>query len=228
DQVAKVCLGEQGIFSVMGQGSLFIDCSTIEVEQSRALHAAAMEHALVALDAPVSGGVVGASQGTLTFMVGGLPEAVNMAKPFLLCMGKTILHTGEAGRGQAAKQCNNMLLGITMVAVSEVFLLAESLGLSPQTLAQVVTQSSGQCWVMSRYVPVPDVLADVPANHGYAPGFTSDMMLKDLRLAQASAQASGLNLPLGSMAEALYAAAHDDYGSLDFSSIIKSLQSAEN
>ena len=221
EHVAGVCLGEGGIFSVMSPHTLFVDCSTIDVAQSRQLHDAARNASLHAVDAPVSGGVVGAAQATLTFMVGGDLSVFERVKPILLGMGKTIIHTGEAGSGQAAKQCNNMILGISMIAVSEAFLLAEKLGLSPQKLAEVVTQASGQCWVMNKYVPVPDVLPNVPANHGYQPGFTNHMMLKDLRLAEASARASGLSAPLGTMAAELYAAACEKEGGLDFSSIIK-------
>ena len=223
DQVTQVCLGEKGIFSIMSSGALFIDCSTIPVEQSRMLHEAAIHASLHVLDAPVSGGVIGAAQGTLTFMVGGDLHLFEEAKSILSCMGQTLIHTGKAGSGQAAKQCNNMILGISMIAVSEAFLLAEKLGLSPQKLAEVVTQSSGQCWVMSRYVPVPDVLPNVPANHAYEAGFTNQMMLKDLRLAQASANASGLNLPLESLATALYEQANKEHATLDFSSIILAL-----
>lgn len=222
-QVFDVCLGTQGIFSIMMPQALFMDCSTIQVEEARMLHQEGSKTDLEVLDAPVSGGVAGAAQGTLTFMVGGSSDNFEIAYPILSCMGKTIIHTGDAGSGQAAKQCNNLLLGISMIAASEAFLLAEKLGLSPQKLAEVVKQSSGQCWVMDRYVPVPDVLPNVPANHNYQPGFTNQMMLKDLNLAETSAKRGGLDLHLGSLAADLYSRACQIDENLDFSSIIRYL-----
>ena len=180
DQVLGVCLGEHGLFQHATKNTLFIDCSSIDVKRSRQYHEHANSFGFISVDAPVSGGVAGAAQASLTFMVGGTDEAFEKAKPILSTMGKKIIHTGIAGSGQAAKICNNMILGISMIAVSEAFLLAEGLGLTPQKLFEVVTNSSGQCWAMSHYPPVAGVLDKVPANNNYQPGFTSAMMLKDL------------------------------------------------
>src|SRR5580698_342533 len=156
------------------------------------------------LDAPVSGGVGGAQAGTLTFMVGGSEDAFARAKPVLEALGKTIVHAGGAGTGQAAKICNNMILGVSMIAVSEAFLLAEKLGLDAQKLFDVSSKSSGQCWSLTTYCPVPGPVPTSPANRDYAPGFTVDMMLKDLKLAQQAAQAAGAATPLGAEAASLY------------------------
>jgi 3-hydroxyisobutyrate dehydrogenase len=195
------------------------------VEASRELHRQAAEHHLLVVDAPVSGGVAGANAGTLTFMVGGDEKAFEKAKPILGAMGKNIYHTGMAGSGQAAKICNNMILGISMIAVSEAFVLAEQLGLSAKKLFEVVNNSSGQCWAMSKYVPTPDVLPDVPANHNYQPGFTSAMMLKDLKLSQGAAHKTNIKTLLGERATAIYQHFNEaGFGDLDFSAIIKSMQ----
>lgn len=223
-QVSQVCLGKQGLYEAASK-ALHIDCSTIDVESSRELHRQASEHHLLKVDAPVSGGVAGASAGTLTFMVGGDEQAFQQAKPILSAMGKNIFHTGLAGSGQAAKICNNMILGISMIAISEAFVLAEQLGLSAQKLAEVVNNSSGQCWAMSKYVPVPNVLPDVPANRNYQPGFTVAMMLKDLKLSQAAAHETNTKTLLGEKAAAIYQRFGEaGFGELDFSAIIKSLK----
>lgn len=224
-QVQDVCFGEEGLFATANSGSIFIDCSSIDVEQSRAIYYAALEHHLIAVDAPVSGGVKGASSASLTFMVGGTSQAFQEVQPILACMGKTIIHTGLAGSGQAAKICNNMILGVSMIAVSEAFVLAEQLGLSAQKLHEVVTQSSGRCWVMEQYVPVSGVLDNVPANHAYQAGFTAAMMLKDLNLSQQLAHQHDIKTPLSAQAQALYQQLHDEgMSALDFSAVIKLCQ----
>jgi 3-hydroxyisobutyrate dehydrogenase len=202
-------------------GTLFIDCSTIDVESARKAHAMAAEHALMSLDAPVSGGTGGAKAATLTFMAGGEEAAFARAKPILEAMGKKIVHCGTAGAGQAAKICNNMILGVSMIAVGEAFVLAEKLGLSHQALFDVASTSSGQCWSLTTYCPVPGLVPSSPANSGYKPGFAANLMLKDLKLAQEAAQASGASTPLGALAAQLYGlyAAWGEGGS-DFSGII--------
>lgn len=220
-QVKDVALGKTGLLAAMSQRALYIDCSTIDVASSRELHQAAESLGIHAVDAPVSGGVAGAEAATLTFMVGGTEDSFLIAKPLLRLMGKKIIHAGIAGNGQAAKICNNMILGVSMIAVSEAFVLAESLGLPPQKLFEVVTNASGQCWVMNSYVPVPGVLENVPANHDYQPGFTVAMMLKDLRLSQAVAETMHEQLPMGQRATELYQQFNDaGNAQLDFSAII--------
>lgn len=224
EQVSQVCLGNQGLYTA-ASNALHIDCSSIDVDACRELHRQAAEHHLVMVDAPVSGGVAGANAATLTFMVGGEEHAFGLVKPILSAMGKNIFHTGMAGSGQAAKICNNMILGISMIAISEAFVLAEQLGLSAKKLADVVSNSSGQCWAMSKYIPVPDVLPDVPANRNYQPGFTAAMMLKDLKLSQAAALKTHTNTRLGEKAASIYQHFNDEgFGDLDFSAIIKSVQ----
>lgn len=221
-QVKQVCLGDEGLFAAASPQALFIDCSSIDVASSRDLHQYASQCDIRAVDAPVSGGVKGAAGASLTFMVGGLEEAFLAAMPILSSMGKKIIYTGQAGSGQAAKICNNMILGISMIAVSEAFTLAEHLGLTPQKLFEVVSNASGQCWVMSQYVPVPGILDNVPANYGYQPGFTAAMMLKDLKLSQQSAAAVGVHTPMGAHAVALYQQLNDSgMSALDFSAIIQ-------
>lgn len=223
-QVERVCLGEAGLFTGTQRDTLFIDCSSIDVKTSRKIHKEAINHHLLPLDAPVSGGVKGAAAATLTFMVGGTEQAFIQAKTILAHMGKTIIHTGAAGSGQAAKMCNNMILGISMIAVSEAFILAKHLGLTPEKLFEVVTHASGQCWVMNHYVPVPGLLDNVPANHDYQAGFTAAMMLKDLCLSQRSAEDVGVKTPMGEEATRLYQQLNDaDMSDLDFSAIIKLL-----
>lgn len=224
EQVLDVCQQENGLFYNANKNTLFIDCSSIDVQSARQYHQRAEENNLLAVEAPVSGGVAGAKAGSLTFMVGGDEKAVSLAKPILAQMGKKVIHTGAAGSGQTAKICNNMILGISMIAISEAFILAKELGLEPQKLFEVVTNASGQCWAMSNYVPVPDVLSHVPANHNYEPGFTSAMMLKDLTLSQQAAQKVGINTPLGEKAMSIYRQfIESGQGALDFSAIIKSL-----
>ncbi|PDT27158.1 3-hydroxyisobutyrate dehydrogenase [Rhizobium sp. L9] len=210
------------ILQTAAQGTLVIDCSTIDVESSRKAHEMAKAAGCLSLDAPVSGGTGGASAGTLTFMAGGSDEAFARAKPILEAMGKKIVHCGEAGAGQAAKICNNMILGISMVGVCEAFVLAEKLGLSHQALFDVASTSSGQCWSINTYCPVPGPVPTSPANNDYKPGFAAALMLKDLRLSQEAALASGASTPLGAEAAQLYALFDKQgNGGRDFSAIIE-------
>jgi 3-hydroxyisobutyrate dehydrogenase len=207
------------------KGSLIIDCSTIDVESSVQAHALAAKHGVASVDAPVSGGTGGAKGATLTFMAGGSEAAFAAAKPILEMMGKKIVHCGGAGAGQAAKICNNMILGISMIAVGEAFTLAEKLGLSHQALFDVASTSSGQCWSLTTYCPVPGPVPTSPANSGYKPGFAAALMLKDLNLSQEAAKSSGAATPLGSHAAELYAAFEQaGHGGTDFSGIINYLR----
>ncbi|MBX4894697.1 3-hydroxyisobutyrate dehydrogenase [Rhizobium bangladeshense] len=210
------------ILQTAAQGTLVIDCSTIDVESSRKAHEMAKAASCPALDAPVSGGTGGATAGTLTFMAGGSDEAFTRAKPILEAMGKKIVHCGEAGAGQAAKICNNMILGISMVGVCEAFVLAERLGLSHQALFDVASTSSGQCWSINTYCPVPGPVPTSPANNGYKPGFAAALMLKDLKLSQEAALESGASTPLGAEAAQLYSLFEKQgNGGKDFSAIIE-------
>ena len=221
-QVMQVCQADDGLFSRAKRNSLFIDCSTIDVASSRTLHQLASTHKHLSVDAPVSGGTMGASSGTLTFMVGGEEQAFQAAKPILATMGQKIIYAGDPGNGQAAKTCNNMILGISMIAISEAFILAEQLQLSPQKLYEVVSNSSGQCWAMTKYPPIAGVLEDVPANHDFKAGFAAAMMLKDLLLSQDAASSAQIKTPLGAKATALYQDFVDKgLGEFDFSAIIK-------
>jgi 3-hydroxyisobutyrate dehydrogenase len=202
--VREVYLGSGGIIENANAGTLLIDCSTIDVATARDVAAAAEARGLLMLDAPVSGGVGGATAGTLTIMVGGPERAFERALSILQLMGKTIVHAGGAGNGQAAKICNNMILGVSMIAVSEGFVLAEKLGLDKQKLFDIASKSSGSCWSMVNYCPVPGPVPSSPANRDYQAGFTAAMMLKDLALAQDAANAAGVATPLGAEAAALY------------------------
>jgi 3-hydroxyisobutyrate dehydrogenase len=206
-------------------GTLFIDSSTIDVASARLAHEAAAAAGMVSLDAPVSGGVGGATAGTLTFMCGGEPEAFARAQPILELMGKKIVHCGGAGAGQAAKICNNMILGISMIAVGEAFVLAEKLGLDKQALFDVASTASGQCWSLTTYCPVPGPVPTSPANNGYKPGFAAALMLKDLQLAQDAAKTAGANTALGQHAAKLYQDFVDaGQGGVDFSGIINAIR----
>jgi 3-hydroxyisobutyrate dehydrogenase len=225
-QVRDVYLGANGLLSKAKKGTLFIDSSTIDVETARAVAAEAEKKGMLMIDAPVSGGVGGAQGATLTFMVGGPDAAFEKAKPILEKMGKTIVHAGGAGAGQAAKICNNMILGISMIAVSEAFVLAEKLGLDKQKLFDISSKSSGQCWSMTSYCPVPGPVPASPANRDYQAGFTAAMMLKDLKLAQEAAKSAGAKTPLGAEAARIY----DRYvgsgeGGRDFSGVIRFIRS---
>ncbi len=207
------------------RGTLLIDSSTIDVDSARKAHGIAADAGLYSLDAPVSGGVGGAAAGTLTFMCGGSDEAFAAARPILEAMGRKVVHCGEAGAGQAAKICNNMILGISMIAVSEAFVLAEKLGLSHQALFDVASTSSGQCWSLTTYCPVPGPVPTSPANNGYNPGFAAALMLKDLKLSQEAAGAAGAATPLGAHAAALYEAFNAaGFSGKDFSGIIAFLR----
>jgi 3-hydroxyisobutyrate dehydrogenase len=208
-------------------GMLLIDCSTIDVASARKAHAIATQAGCASLDAPVSGGTSGAAAGTLTFMCGGAKDAFDRAEPILAQMGRRIIHCGEAGAGQAAKICNNMILGISMLGVCEAFVLAEKLGLSHQALFDVASTSSGQCWSINTYCPVPGPVPSSPANNGYKPGFAAALMLKDLRLSQQAAMTTGAATPLGAQAAQLYSLFNNEgHGSEDFSSIINFIRGA--
>ncbi len=223
--VRRIYEGEDGILQHARPGTLLIDSSTIDVDSARAVSAAALAKDMPMVDAPVSGGVAGAAGGTLTFMVGGPDAAFEAAHPFLDIMGKTIVHAGGAGTGQAAKICNNMILGISMIGVCEAFVLAERLGLDAQKLFDISSTASGQCWSLTSYCPVPGPLPASPANRDYQPGFAAAMMLKDLKLAQEAAHSSGAATPLGAEAAALYALfCNSGEDGKDFSAIINLLR----
>jgi 3-hydroxyisobutyrate dehydrogenase len=210
------------VVPAMAKGALIIDCSTIDVESAKQAHALAAKQGIASVDAPVSGGTGGAKGATLTFMAGGEEKAFVLAKPVLDKMGKKIVHCGGAGAGQAAKICNNMILGISMIAVSEAFALAEKLGLSHQALFDVASTSSGQCWSLTSYCPVPGPVPTSPANNEYRPGFASVLMVKDLTLAQDAANAAGAATPLGKHAQEIYRAFDAaGNGGVDFSGIIR-------
>jgi 3-hydroxyisobutyrate dehydrogenase len=218
-----------GVLEVAVDDALLIDCSTIDVATARAVATAAAASGRAMLDAPVSGGVGGATAGTLTFMVGGSEAAFARGKPILEAMGKVVIHAGPAGTGQAAKICNNLMLGIQMISVCEAMALAERLGLSQQTLFEISSKSSGQCWSLTSYCPVPGPVPSSPANRGYAPGFTVAMMRKDLKLAQEAAQAVGARTPLGAEAYQLYnlfASAATE--GLDFSAIVRMIRGKDD
>jgi 3-hydroxyisobutyrate dehydrogenase len=214
------------VIGSMTKGALIIDCSTIDVESAKQAHALAAKHGMASVDAPVSGGTGGARGATLTFMCGGAENAFAVAKPVLENMGKKIVHCGTAGAGQAAKICNNMILAVSMIAVSEAFSLAEKLGLSHQALFDVASTSSGQCWALTSYCPVPGPVPTSPANNDYKPGFASALMVKDLTLAQDAAKAAGAATPLGKHAQEIYKAFDAaGYGGVDFSGIIQHVRS---
>jgi 3-hydroxyisobutyrate dehydrogenase len=228
-QVREVYLGKGGVLASASPGALLIDSSTIDVETARAVAAAAVERGFDMLDAPVSGGVGGAAAGTLTFMVGGSEKGFARAEPVLKAMGKTIVHAGPSGTGQAAKICNNMILGISMIAVCEGFVLAEKLGLDWQKLFDISAKSSGQCWSLTNYCPAPGPVPSAPSNRDYQAGFTTAMMLKDLKLAQQAAQAADAATPLGAEAAALFQlAASSGLGHKDFSSIFRVIRGGIN
>ncbi|MCF8474636.1 MAG: 3-hydroxyisobutyrate dehydrogenase [Emcibacter sp.] len=223
--VKSVYLGENGLIAVAKSGTIMMDCSTIDVESARAVVEAATKAGMKMVDAPVSGGVAAASAGSLTFMVGGTDDAFAYAKPYLDSMGANIVHAGKAGSGQAAKICNNMMLGIQMISVSEAFILAEKLGLAADKLFAISSKASGQCWSLTSYCPVPGPVPTSPANKDYKAGFAAAMMLKDLRLAQEAAKSVHAETPLGEMARVMY----EEFSSksdndMDFSGIINMLR----
>jgi 3-hydroxyisobutyrate dehydrogenase len=224
EHVRGVYLGN-GILGVAKKGTLLIDSSTIDIDSARAVHAAAEESGFDFVDAPVSGGVGGAEAGTLTFMCGGTEAAFERARPILEKMGKRVVLAGAAGAGQAAKICNNMLLAISMIGTCEAFVLAEKLGLDVQKLFDIAAASSGQCWSLTTYCPVPGPVSTAPSNRDYSGGFASALMLKDLKLAQTAAQSAGATTPLGAEATQLYSLfAAKGHGGLDFSGIIRMLR----
>jgi 3-hydroxyisobutyrate dehydrogenase len=213
------------LFAAASPHAILIDCSTIDVATARQVGETAAEKGLMMVDAPVSGGTAAADAGTLTFMVGGPEAAFAAAKPILEHMGKAVIHAGGPGMGQAAKICNNMILGATMVATAEAFVLAEKLGLDAQTFFDISSKASGQSWSMTSYCPVPGPVPTSPANRDYTGGFASALMLKDLKLALAAAAAAGASVPMGAQAESLYQMfANNGGGGQDFSAIIKFLR----
>ena len=213
------------LFAAASPHAILIDCSTIDVATARSVGEAAAEKGLKMVDAPVSGGTAAADAGTLTFMVGGPEAAFALAQPVLANMGKAVIHAGGAGMGQAAKICNNMILGATMVATAEAFVLAEKLGLDAQTFFDISSKASGQSWSMTSYCPVPGPVPTSPANRDYEGGFASALMLKDLKLALGAAITAGASVPMGSQAKAMYPMfANNGGGALDFSAIVKFLR----
>jgi 3-hydroxyisobutyrate dehydrogenase len=226
--VKAVYTGDDGIIATARKGTLFIDSSTIDVDSAREVGALAAKAGFSMVDAPVSGGVAAAAAGTLTFMVGGPDKAFEAAKPILEKMGKAIIHAGASGTGQAAKICNNMMLGIEMIATCEAFVLAEKLGLDAGKLFDIASKASGQSWSLTSYCPVPGPVPTSPANRDYKPGFAAAMMLKDLRLAQDAANSAGASTPLGEHARKLYEAFDAaGQGGADFSGIINMLRAAK-
>lgn len=216
---------EKDVLPNVAKGALLIDCSTIDVDSARHVASLAQKAGFGMIDAPVSGGVGGATAGTLTFMVGGPDAAFAKARPILEKMGKNIVHTGASGAGQAVKICNNMMLAITMLGAAEGFLLGKRLGLDFQKIFDVTSTSSGQSWAVTNYCPVPGPVPTSPANRDYAPGFTAAMMLKDLLLAQQAANASGASTPMGAEAAQLFNMfVNSGNGAKDFSGIIKMLE----
>jgi 3-hydroxyisobutyrate dehydrogenase len=224
--VRSVYVDDDKVIEAVGEGALLIDSSTIDVTTAREMIAIAAEKGLEMIDAPVSGGVGGATAGTLTFMCGGADSAFQRAEPILAVMGKNIFHAGGPGSGQAAKVCNNLMLAIEMIAVSEGFQLAEKLDLDAQKLWEIASTATSQCWAMTSYCPVPGPVPSSPANRDYEAGFTVAMMLKDLKLSQEAAASSGANTPLGERATELYDtfASSGDNAALDFSAIIRQIQ----
>ncbi|WP_163850289.1 3-hydroxyisobutyrate dehydrogenase [Pseudooceanicola aestuarii] len=206
----------------MAAGTVFLDCSTVDVDSAKEVAQAAENLGILPLDAPVSGGVGGAQGGTLTFMVGGDAAAFDKARPLFDIMGQKAVHCGASGNGQAAKICNNMILGVTMIATCEAFALADKLGLDRQAMFDVVSTSSGSSWSMNTYCPAPGVGPTSPADNGYTPGFAADLMLKDLRLSQQAADSADADTPLGAAAAALYATfvEDEDGAGRDFSAML--------
>jgi 3-hydroxyisobutyrate dehydrogenase len=210
------------IIPIMAKGAVLLDCSTIDVASARAMDQLAQDHVIGFLDAPVSGGVGGATAGTLTFMVGGTDQAFAIANPLFEVMGQKAVHCGAAGNGQAAKICNNMILGVTMIGTCEAFALADKLGLDRQAMFDVVSTSSGYSWTMNAYCPAPGIGPQSPADNSYKPGFAADLMLKDLRLSQQAAKDVDADTPMGAAATALYQTfvEHEDGAGQDFSAML--------
>jgi len=210
------------IVPIMAKGAVLLDCSTIDVASARAMDQLAQDHVIGFLDAPVSGGVGGATAGTLTFMVGGTDQAFAIANPLFEVMGQKAVYCGAAGNGQAAKICNNMILGVTMIGTCEAFALADKLGLDRQAMFDVVSTSSGYSWTMNAYCPAPGIGPQSPADNSYKPGFAADLMLKDLRLSQQAAKDVDADTPMGAAATALYQTfvEHEDGAGQDFSAML--------
>jgi len=224
--VASVYGGE--VFDAVAPGTLLIDCSTIDVATARAVAEQARAKGLEMVDAPVSGGIAAANAGTLTFMVGGGDKAFAKAEPILQKMGKAVIHAGEEGAGQAAKICNNMILGATMIATCESLALVQRLGLDPKKFYDIASKASGQSWSLTSYCPLPGVGPESPADRGYEGGFAAALMLKDLKLAMAAAQGADAAVPMGAAAEALYQSfINGGNGTKDFSGIIAMLDGKE-
>jgi 3-hydroxyisobutyrate dehydrogenase len=220
--LVRQCYAE--VMSTAAAGALFIDSSTIAVDDARAVHAYAVERGFAQLDAPVSGGVKGAAAGTLAFMVGGETDALETARPVLDAMAGKIIHCGDSGAGQAAKLCNNMLLAVQQIAVGEAFVLADKLGLPAQSLFDVITGATGNCWAVHTNCPVPGPVPTSPANNDFRPGFATALMNKDLGLAMAAVASTGASAPLGSHAAQIYARFADEHADLDFSAVIETLR----
>jgi 3-hydroxyisobutyrate dehydrogenase len=222
--VSATCLDKNGIFDSLKRDGIIIDCSSIDIGVSKKLHKNAVELGLAMVDAPVSGGVKGAEAATLTIMVGGSKNNVDRAKKYLEPLAKLVIHAGEPGSGQAAKICNNMILGVSMIAVSEAFILGKKLGLAPEKLFEISSHASGQCWSMTSYCPYPGIIDNVPSNNNYKPGFTAKMMLKDLKLSQSAAELVGAKTPMGESATKLYEQfTSENSEEIDFSGIINFL-----
>ncbi|HUF56678.1 MAG TPA: 3-hydroxyisobutyrate dehydrogenase [Thermohalobaculum sp.] len=223
--VEAVYLGEEGVLAAAEPGTLFIDCTTVDVASARRIAAAAEERGMAMVDSPMSGGVGGAVAGTLTFMVGGPAEAFECARPVLEAMGKNIFHAGDAGAGSAAKICNNMMLAVQMIAVSEGFNLAARLGLEAQKLYEISSTATARCWSLNDYCPAPGPVPKAPSNRDYEPGFSAALMLKDLRIAMQAADAAGACAPMGAQATQLYALMDlAGHSGKDFSGIIRLLE----
>lgn len=226
--VLEIFTGPGGVLARLPAGCVIIESSTIAVAEARALHEAGRERGIAVLDAPVSGGVMGAEAGTLTFMVGGAAADLDRARPILAAMGRNIFHAGDAGNGQAAKICNNLLAGISMIAVSEAYTLAKRLGLDPGTMRDIVSTSTGSCHALVSYPPVPGLLPNVPSSREYRNGFAADLMLKDLRLAERAAMDTGSTLPLGTLAASIYGLfCGAGAGNLDYSGVIRMIEGSE-
>jgi len=224
-QVHEVFLGEDGALAKLPAGALVIDASTINISEARALHDAGRARGFAVLDAPVSGGVMGAEAGTLTFMVGGEAADVERARPILENMGRRIFHAGAAGSGQIAKICNNMMAAVGMIVTSEAFALAKRFGMPAETMREIVLASTGSCFSLANYPPVPGLLPNVPSSRDYTNGFAAALMLKDLRLAEQAGLDAGLPLPMGQAAAAIYGMfCRAGHGDLDFSAIIKMIE----
>ena len=220
--VKGIYCGQGGILDAADKGTVFVDCSTIDTESAREVIAEAEERGQMMIDSPMSGGVGGATAGTLTFMVGGTDQAFEAAQPALTAMGKNILHAGGPGAGAAAKICNNMMLAIQMIAVAEGFSLAEKLGLDAQKLYDISSTATARCWSLNDYCPVPGPVPTSPANRDYEPGFAAALMLKDLKIAMEAAQGAGAVTPMGAQATQIYAMMDmAGQADLDFSGVIK-------